>query len=791
MTKIIRRDLWLTHVIKDLDAPLAHYINIEPKKYKFTISPDGYQYINELGKELKSLKLNAVVALGNVPLIALCSRMGIGKWRGSVIESTLVPGLKVIPAYSPETWVPPFFNHLNKPLVCEDLLRAKHESSFKEINRIPRSILIRPSFERAISCLNYCYEVGLRGQSISVDLEVINGEVDCFSVGWCSTQSMSIPFRCSSGDYFTPSEELEILLHLAKIIQEERIVKCGATIIFDLQFLFRKYAMRPRGIIHCTQIAQKISNPDYPAGLDFVCVTHTDIPYYKQDGKKWMKLPGSTSWDEWWNYNGMDAIVPLDAFPKQYKILEAQGNIETYNRQRKLIEPLIYMGERGIRVDVQGMMAYKDEQQHELNGLADKLNQEVGHSINFNSPAQLMDYFYKECGIKAYKKRDSKNEWKETSDVNALKRIFRLGVRGSDSARIMLDIRSLTKRISTYLNIRKIDKDGRYRSSYKPVGAETGRISSGETIFDTGGNQQNIPHDLLRFFLFDEGYIGYSFDLSQIENRIVAYVGGVISQIEAFETGIDMHKLTASIILGKPYDQISNVDGSSDLGDGKQSERFWGKKAGHAYNYDFGYKAFALQYEMTETEAKEIYFKLDKGYPQVKQGYHLLIQEMLKRDRTVTNLFGRKRLFLGPVYPDRFTPHNECQGTFREGYAQLPQSTTADKINEQGIEFIYYNETNYKPIELLAQIHDSIVFQIPLSVPWIKQAEMLLKIKNSLETPLEWHGRVIPTPVDLATGFNMCKEDMIEMKSAKIPSDVNLLADRLQENYNKLTLKLK
>jgi DNA polymerase I len=110
----------------------------------------------------------------------------------------------------------------------------------------------------------------------------------------------------------------------------------------------------------------------------------------------------------------------------------------------------------------------------------------------------------------------------------------------------MLDIRSLSKRISTYLNIGKVDIDGRYRSSYKPVGAETGRLSSGETIFGTGGNQQNWPHDLLRFFFFDEGYIGYSIDLSQIENRIVAYVGGVLSQIEAFEQGIDLHRLTAS-----------------------------------------------------------------------------------------------------------------------------------------------------------------------------------------------------------------------------------------------------
>ena len=373
MTKITRSELYLTNVIKDLDAPLAHYINLDFKKGKFTISPDGYQYIQELGQEIRQLNLNVIVPMGNVALIALTNRMGIGKWRGSVIESTLVPGLKVVPTYHPATFIPPKFNYLNKPLICEDLLRAKRESEFPELKRVPRNIYIRPSFDEALRALDHCYEVGLRGQTVAFDIEVINGEVDCFSIGWSPVDSICIPFRCSTGDYFTPDEELEIILRWARIVQEERITKVNANIIFDLQFIFRKYGIRPRGTIHCTQIAQKIANPDYPAGLDFVTVSHTDVPYYKQDGKQWMKMQAG-SWEQWWNYNGMDSIIPIEAFPKQYKILEKQGNLPTYERQRKLIEPLIYMGEKGIKIDVAGMVAYRDQQQAELNRLAKELN---------------------------------------------------------------------------------------------------------------------------------------------------------------------------------------------------------------------------------------------------------------------------------------------------------------------------------------------------------------------------------------------------------------------------------
>jgi len=797
MTKISRLGTYLTNVIKDLDQPLSKYIDLNSKG-QYSIYKNGYTYIKELGEELKALpNLNVIVAFGNIPLIALCNRVGITKWRGSVIESTLVPGVKVIPTFCPSTFIPPKFNFLNKPLIVDDLLLAKKESQFKEIKQITRNIKIRPSFQECVDYLNYIYEIGLRGKTIDADIEVkttkvVNkkakdGELDCISFSWDPKHAISIPFCDSKGDYFAIDQEYELMLLIARIFQDERVSMGGANFIFDCQFLYHKYGIIPRGEIHCTQIAQKIMLPDFNAGLDFVTTTHTDIPYYKQDGKQWMQR-GSGSWDMWWNYNGMDSIATSASRPEQLAILEKQGNIETYNRQRKLIKPLIYMAERGIKVDVEGMMKYKDIEQAKLDILIENLHREVGYEINPNSPKQLREYFYRELNIKPYKKRNTKGEYKATTDVDAMKRISR---RGYKAAQIMLDIRSLSKRISTYLNVGKVDKDGRYRSSYKPVGAETGRLSSGETIFGTGGNQQNWPHDLLRFFIFDEGYLGYSIDLSQIENRIVAYVGGVIPQIEAFEQGIDLHRMTASIIFGKPYNEISGEDGSSVLGDGRQSERYWGKKGNHAVNYDVTYKTFALKNEMPEKEAKYILeHRIHKGYPQIRGGYHLTIQDMLKKDRTVTNLMGRSRLFLGPIIPQYpNVPKSACINTYREAYAQLPQSTTADKINEHGLEYIYYDQEQFAPVELLAQVHDSVVFQIPLSEPWEEHARMVNSIKQSLEQPLYWKQTKIETPADVAIGLNMCKDDMTEIKSKDIPSDLDKLANIIKETHEKLKKK--
>jgi len=384
MAKIPRLGSYLTNVIKDLDEPLSSYINLNSKG-QYTITKKGYIYIQELGEELSKLKnLNVIVALGNIPLIALTNRVGITKWRGSVLESTLVKGVKVIPTFHPSTFVPPSFNYLNKPLIVSDLIKAGYQSTFPEIKQTPRNTIIKPSFNQSIDILNHIYEYGLRGLTIDADIEVINGELDCISFAWNPTNAICIPFRYHDGDYFTIEQEYEIMLYIAKIIQSPRISKRGANFIFDSQFLFHKYGIVPRGEIHCTQIAQKISLPDFPAGLDFVTVTHTDIPYYKADGKQWIKR-GIGNWETWWNYNGLDSLSTAAAHPNQIIELKKQGNYETYERQRQLIKPLIYISERGIKIDVEGMLKFKEIEEKKLDKLISELHAEVGYEINHSN----------------------------------------------------------------------------------------------------------------------------------------------------------------------------------------------------------------------------------------------------------------------------------------------------------------------------------------------------------------------------------------------------------------------
>ncbi|KKL25419.1 hypothetical protein LCGC14_2405450, partial [marine sediment metagenome] len=284
-------------------------------------------------------------------------------------------------------------------------------------------------------------------------------------------------------------------------------------------------------------------------------------------------------------------------------------------------------------------------------------------------------------------------------------------------------------------------------------GTRFSRISSSsfgifKNIFGHGANLQTQPEDILEFFLVDEGYIGYTLDLSQAENRIVAYVGHVTQMVEAFESNKDVHALTASLIFGVPIDEIvqqDNEDIFCSLGNGKKTLRFYGKKSNHELNYDIGHAAFSLILEIPEKDGKYIVNKYHLAYPEIRNKYHARVVRQLRKNRTIINLMGRRTLFL-EEWGDKLN---------KAGYSCNPQGTVGDVINERGLNYIYYNPEEFGPIELLMQVHDSINFQIPLSVPWREHAEMIMKIKRNLETPLETEDGVkFVIPVDIKVGLN-------------------------------------
>lgn len=760
-SNISKADCYFTNVIKDLDRPEGFYF--EPK-YKnkvivdYFIHPGGQEYVDLLAKELSECEATTIITLGNLPLFVLSDRISSYKWRSSVIEPTLLGGKNLIPTLDPASILYPQMQYKNKRLIIWDLRRARKVASGNWACSY-RNLIIEPSYNQCLNFLSTCEQYGLLNNYIGFDIEmdVFNYEMTCFSLSYDPLVAISIPLIGPRGDYFTLPQEIEILKRLASLLENPDIAIIGQNLSFDVQFMLRKYGISSTNI-HDTMVAQKTLLPDYPVGLDFICSTYTDIPYYKDDGKYW--LGGGGSFHSGWRYSCLDAIVPLESYPKQLILLKDQRNFFTYERKRNSILPYVYMMEHGIRTNLKTMQKNYDLQNKSAEKVLEELEHVAKQPINPNSPKQVAAYFYDKKNLKVYK---SKTGGRSTDEI-AMKRIKR---KGHKEAGLILKYRSLKKNASTFLHPKKVDPDSRMRTAYKPVGTRFSRAASSENIFGTGNNFQNQPHEVLSHFIADPFYVFYGLDLSQAENRIVAYAGRIRQMIDTFESGQDIHGLTAKIMTliyyGPERAKNISIHNKAPLGDGTKTWRDWGKKANHGFNYNWTYKAFALKNEIPERDGKTVHGIYHRAYPGLREGFHSYVKRCLNKNRILTNYMGRKTQFC-----DRLDDK-----TYRAGYSCIPQGTVGDVIDQRGVNYIYYNpDPLFRFVELLIQIHDQVGFQIPTPyhpehpVSWDDHTKILGKIKSSLETPLRTHyGVKFIIPVDITIGISLNKDFGRDLKS--------------------------
>ena len=425
------------------------------------------------------------------------------------------------------------------------------------------------------------------------------------------------------------------------------------------------------------------------------------------------------------------------------------GNLETYQVQRDLIYPLLYMQERGIRVDIEAMRAesaaitvFENEKQEEL-------NQIVGKPMNVKSFPEMTDYFYGQLKIKPFTKvvmKDGQRTSRITVDKKALIKLA-AGSQGRKpvyAAKVIQDIREARDKKAKFLDV-KLGADNRLRSSFGF--ARSGRLRSSKDIHGEGLNIQTLPPWMKKFILADEGYVIYDIDKAQAENRIVAYIAPDLNMIDAFESGRDIHRRTAAMFHNKREDEISTIKGTSLTGR-LRSERDDGKDGNHALNYKESANGLAEQMQISlvkATELRNLYLSL---YPGIKTYWNWVLNK-LKQDQTLVNFFGRTYQFLDKV----------SENSISDALYFIPQSTVADIINRWGLLYVWENP-DFEGFELLNQVHDSIVFQIPISLGADKHFEMVSKLISNLDQTLTWGSRsfYIPTDCKLGLGFAKMQE---------------------------------
>lgn len=665
----------------------------------------------ELHEEIRLVKPNIIIALGDAAMWALTGKSGITSWRGSLLES--VDGIKCIPTYAPaqvmKVWE-------WRQIVVHDLRRAQRESAFPEIKYPPYRFIIRPSFGECVHVLTELLDKAEHSiLPLSVDIETRGGHIACNGIAWSRHDAICIPFMCveNHDGYFGFAEEVRLVQLQRQLLTHPNVRVIGQNFLYDTQYFAKHWGIKPR-IWHDTMLAHHLLYPGQDKDLGFLASMYCEFhQYWKEEGKEWhTKIPE----EQLWTYNCKDAVNTFEIAMEQIRVIEHENLTEPWDFQinhlwHRCLEAML----RGVRID----RNYRNNLLFEFqNGITEReqiVHQLAGFPLNDASPKQMKAFFYDDLGIKPIISRKTK---KPTLDGNALKAI------AEDEPLLRRLIGSILEKRSMGTLLKNVvmaplDADGRIRCSYNPGGTETFRLASSESAFGTGTNLQNITSgkkvglsglkmpNLRKLFIPDPGYEIGDVDLDRADLQVVAWEANDPLLKEALKRGVDMHILNAYILMGKePPDLDWLVEGNPEyeriktiMKDPRQLAKAWC----HGTNYGGSAWTMARAAGITVRESEAAQARYFGRYPGIKE-WHARTEMQLMTTRTVTNKFGYRRVYFDR--PDSVLP---------EALAWIPQSTVAVVINrgwnQAGRHFSTVRYHNRPALEILLQVHDSLTFQ--------------------------------------------------------------------------------
>lgn len=241
--------------------------------------------LDRLALELSIVKPNIIIALGSTATWALLGKIKITQIRGFIHESTLVPGLKVLPIRSPaaiqKDWP-------NRTITIVDCAKAQRESTTPEIKVPRKNIWINPS----LSDLDLFYRTKIKkAKIISFDIETAFKTITCIGFSTDTKSSLVIPFFSlrNGGNYWpTEEEEIKAWIFVQKILGNS-IPKVAHNGTYDLQYLY-KQKLFVKNFLHDTMILQHSLQPEMRKSLSFLVSIYTDMIAWKHLRPKDKKL---------------------------------------------------------------------------------------------------------------------------------------------------------------------------------------------------------------------------------------------------------------------------------------------------------------------------------------------------------------------------------------------------------------------------------------------------------------------------------------------------------------------
>ena len=274
-------------------------------------------------------------------------------------------------------------------------------------------------------------------------------------------------------------------------------------------------------------------------------------------------------------------------------------------------------------------------------------------------------------------------------------------------------------------------EDGKIHSRFQQTVTATGRLSS------TDPNLQNIPirmelgRQLRKAFVPESSdFLFMDADYSQIELRLLAHMSGDETMIEAYQRGEDIHRLTASQVLGIPPEDITAAQ----------------RNSAKAVNFGiiYGISAFSLSDDLhiSQKEASEYINAYFQQYPKVKGFLEECVESARERGYGVT-IFGRRRSI------DELKSKNFNMRSFGERVAKnMPIQGSAADIIKIAMVRVYQRVKREKlRSRLLLQVHDELLMEVYR--PEEEAVRRILEEEMTGAADLK-----VPLEIDIHTGEN-------------------------------------
>ncbi|MFM1799567.1 MAG: hypothetical protein RLZZ117_1845 [Cyanobacteriota bacterium] len=409
-------------------------------------------------------------------------------------------------------------------------------------------------------------------------------------------------------------------------------------------------------------------------------------------------------------YCGMDVHLTWRLSGRLGEALAALGPAlpELLQRVELPLEPVLAtMEATGIRIDQPYLQELNQELAAQLEHLEAEAQRVAGQTFNLASPKQLEALLFTTLNLDRKKSRKTKTGW--STDASTLEKLEE----DHPVVPLLIQHRILSKLRSTYVEALPAlvePETGRVHTDFNQAVTATGRLSS------SNPNLQNIPirtefsRRIRKAFLPEEGWWMISADYSQIELRILAHLSGEEVLIDAYNTGDDVHALTARVLLEK--EQVS------------AEERRLGKTINFGVIYGMGPQRLARETGLSQVRAKEFLQRFKERYTKVFA--FLELQERLALSRGwVETILGRRRTF--HFDPGGLGRHRgkdpleiNLEGARRGGLeaqqlraaANAPiQGSSADIIKLAMVRLHQELLRRPLPARLLLQVHDELVLE--------------------------------------------------------------------------------